>query len=246
MKTSTGVGLGVLVVVVLALISCFHVVSVGNVGIVTRVGTVNREQGSGVLFTAPFPIESVTEMNVQIQKEQQDASAATHDLQAVTSTIAVNYHLTPDTAKKVFNDVGAEYKDRIISPIIQESVKAVTAQYDASDLIANRATVEGKLDTLLVTKLTDRGITVDSVSIVNFAFSDQFNQAIEQKQVAQQNAEKAQYDLQKAQLEAQAQEVQAKTLTPEYLQLQAINKWDGKLPANTLQGGSTVFNIPLQ
>jgi regulator of protease activity HflC (stomatin/prohibitin superfamily) len=183
-------------------------------------------------------------MNIKTQKEQQDASAASKDLQTVTTTIALNYHLTPATAKKVFTEVGTNYNDIIIDPILQESIKSVTSQYNAEELISQRTKVEQSLNDKLASKLTDRGITIDNVSIVNFNFSTAFDQSIEQKQVAQQNAQKAEYELQTATTQAQAQDVQAKTLTPEYLQLQAINKWDGKLP--TYLGQGTVFNIPLQ
>lgn len=237
------IGLGV--VFVLFFILCFRQVGVGQVGIVTRFGKVTREQNSGILIKLPYPIEHLVKMNVQVQKEQQDASAATHDLQGVTTTVAVNYHLTPDTARKVYVDVGTEYKVRVIDPIIQESLKSVTSQYDAADLIGKRAEVEKKLEDNLVGKLTDRGISVDNVSIVNFEFSAEFKAAIEQKQVAQQNAQKAQYELQTATLKAQSQDVQAKTLTPEYLQLQAIEKWNGVLPTTVAGGSGTILSIPL-
>lgn len=235
----------ILVLLFLFFVFCFRVVGVGQVGIVSQFGKITREQSSGVLFKAPYPIQHLVKMNIQTQKEQQDATAATHDLQSVNTTIAVNYHLTPDTARTVYQNVGTDYKIRVIDPIIQESVKSVTANYDAADLIAKRPEVETKLEAILIAKLGQRGITVDNVSIVNFQFSGQFNDAIEAKQVAQQNAQKAQYDLQTAQLKAQQQQAQAATLTPEYLQLQAIEKWDGKMPANSLQGGGTIFNIPL-
>lgn len=247
-SSSKGLWIGgtIIVLILLFFMLCFRVVGVGQVGIISQFGKVTREQGSGVLIKAPNPIQHLVKMNVQTQKDQQDADAATHDLQAVTTTVAVNYHLTPDTARTVYQNVGTDYKIRIIDPIIQEAVKATTAQYDAADLIAQRPVVESKLQADLVNKLSDRGINVDNVSIVNFSFGPEFNAAIEQKQVAQQNAQKAQYDLQTAQLKAQQQQAQAATLTPEYLELQAIEKWDGKLPANTVSGGSTIFSIPLQ
>lgn len=239
-----GIIVAFLVLVVLFFIFCFRVVGVGQVGIVTRFGNVNREVGSGVAIKMPFPIEKLTKMDVKQQKEQQDTSAATKDLQSVTTTIAVNYHLTPKTARDVFQNVGTKYNDVVIDPIIQESVKSVTAQYNAEELISKRGEVEIALNDKLMGKLTNRGISVDNVSIVNFKFSAAFDLAIEQKQVAQQNAQKAAYDLQTAQQKAAAQDVQAKTLTPEYLQLQAIEKWNGVLPTTTA-GSNTIFNLPL-
>jgi len=230
---------------VLFLLFCFRVVGVGQVGIITQFGQVTREAQSGVVIKAPWPIQHITKMNIKTQKEQQDATAASKDLQTVTTTIALNYHLTPLTAKKVFVEVGTDYSTVVIDPILQESIKSVTAQYDAAELIAERSKVEVALQDKLSSKLTDRGITVDNVSIVNFSFSDAFNQSIEQKQVAQQNAQKAQYELQTATTNAQAQDVQAKTLTPEYLELQAIQKWDGHMPATVAGGSGTILSIPL-
>lgn len=224
------------------LVNSIKVVGVGQVGIVTRFGQITREASSGIIFK--LPVEHLIKMDIKTQKEQQDASAATKDLQTVKTTIALNYHLTPTTARKVFQQVGTQYQTVTIDPIIQEAVKSVTSQYNAAELISERPKVEQALNDRLISKLTDRGITVDNVSIVNFKFSTAFDAAIEQKQVSQQNAQKAQYDLQTAQLKAQAQDVQAKTLTPEYLQLQAIERWDGKMPAYL--GSGTVFNIPLQ
>lgn len=236
----TLVGLGLLFFVF-----CFRIVGVGQVGIVTRFGNISREAQSGIVFKLPYPIEHLTKMDVRTQKEQQDASAATHDLQNVTATVALNYNLTSKTAFDVYRQVGTEYKTVIIDPVLQNSIKSITSQYDAADLVSKRPEVAQKLTDLLTSKLLDRGITVTQVNITNFAFSSEFNAAIEQKQSAQQNAQKAQYDLQKAQLDAQANQVQDAALTPAILQQQAIKKWDGKLP-NTLAGGGTVFNIPLQ
>lgn len=233
-----------IVAAVLFFMLCVRVIGVGEVGIVTRFGTISRETQSGIMLKLPWPVEHLVKMNVQVQKEQQDASAATKDLQTVTTTLALNYHLTPATADDVYRRIGTDYKNRIIDPILQETIKSVSSQYNADELISQRPQVEAASLKLLQSKLNKQGISVDNLSIVNFNFSVGFDNAIEQKQVAQQNAQKAQYELQTAQLQAQAQDVQAKTLTSEYLQLQAINKWDGKLP--TYMGQGSVFNIPLQ
>jgi len=235
----------IVLAVLLFFVACFRVVGVGQVGIITQFGQVTRTAQSGIVIKAPWPIQQLTKMNIKTQKEQQDASAASKDLQTVTTTIALNYHLTPLTAKKVFVEVGTNYSRIIIDPILQESIKSVTSKYDAAQLIEKRGEVEIALRDKLESKLTDRGITIDNVSIVNFNFSTAFDQSIEQKQVAQQNAQKAQFELQTATTRAQAQDVQAKTLTPEYLQLQAIEKWDGKMPTTVAGDTGTVFNIPI-
>lgn len=220
----------------------FHVIGVGQVGIVTQFGKISSERQSGAFFL--LPTQKMVKMNIQTQKEQQDAAAATKDLQIVTTTLAVNYHLTSATAFDVYRTIGVNYKSVVVDPVIQETVKATTSQYNADELISQRPKVESTILTDLQDKLGARGITVDNVSIVNLDFSAAFNTAIENKQVASQNAQKAQYDLQTAQLESQAQAVKAQTLTPEYLQLQAINKWDGALP-KTVTGPGTIFSVPV-
>jgi regulator of protease activity HflC (stomatin/prohibitin superfamily) len=243
----TSIGLAIFLLLTLA--TSFRVVGVGKTGIVTQFGQIVSQRQSGAFFKLPW--QGLHVMDIQTQKEQQAATAATHDLQSVNTTVAVNYHLTPDTARKVFQNVGADYKLRIIDPIIQESVKAITANYDAADLIGKRSQVEVQLNDLLTSKLTDRGITVDNVSIVDFGFSAAFDASIEAKQVAQQNAQKAAYELQTAQQRAQAQQVQGQSLTPEYLRLQelenqekAIAKWNGVLPTTTLGSDSNaLFNL---
>lgn len=232
---------GIAAIVLLS--TTFRVVGVGQVGIVTQFGKIASEHQSGAVFKAPW--QGFVSMNIQVQKEQQEAGAATKDLQTVTTTLALNYHLTSSTAFDVYRNIGTDYKTRIIDPVLQESVKATTSQYNADELIADRPQVETAIFKDLQTKLAKNGITVDGVSIVNLDFSKAFNDAIENKQVAGQNAQKAQYDLQTAQLESQAQQVKAQTLTPEYLQLQAINKWNGKLPS-TVTGTGSIFSIPLQ
>lgn len=240
------IGIVVAAVIVLFLLFCLRIVGVGQVGIVTRFGQVNREWQSGVHLKLPWPIEAETKMNVQIQKEQVDASAATQDLQTVTTTVALNYNLTSNTANQVYREVGTDYKVRVIDPILQEAVKSTTSNYNATDLIDQRSKVEQQTYNTLQLALSKRGITVDNLSIVNFQFSTQFSQAIENKQVEAQNVQAAQYKLQQADLNAQANSVQQAALTPAILEQQAISKWDGKLPTYLNSGsGTSVFGIPL-
>lgn len=237
------IGVTVVLLLLIGFSTSFRVVGVGKVGIITQFGKVTGERQSGAFFKLPW--QGVTKMDIQTQKEQQDASAATHDLQSVNTTVAVNYHLTPLTARTVFQNIGTDYKLRVIDPIIQESVKSITARYDAADLIGKRSEVETALNDNLTSKLTDRGITVDNVSIVNFGFSQAFDDSIEAKQVAQQKAQKANYDLQTAQLEAQANSVQSAALSEQILTQKAIDKWNGVLPTTySSSNGALLFNIP--
>lgn len=215
----------------------------GYVGVETTFNKVTGELQPGFAWKWPF-VQKVTMMNTQVQLYSSPETAATNDLQDVTSTVALNYHLDHAQVDNVFVNLTADYGNRVIVPLVSEAVKSVTAQYTAAELLTKRPEVTSKISQIMLTKLQPRGILVDNLNITNFAFSPQFTQAIEAKQAAQQNAEKAQFDLQKAQLDAQANQVQQAALTDQILEQQAIAKWNGVLPG-TVAGNSTIFGIPL-
>lgn len=242
------------ILILLFFIFCFRTVGAGQVGIVTRFGDVNRVQASGVAIKLPWPIEKLTKMETRVQKEEQDASAATVDLQDVNAKLALNYALDNDSALRVYKELGKDYKNRVITPALQESLKSATASYTAQELITKRAEVKGKAYELIKNRLEKYGIRVVDLNIVNFSFNAAFNQAIESVQVANQNVAKAKQELETtkveaeksivaAQAQAEAQRLQQQTLTPELLQKYAIDKWDGKLPT-TQAGASTIFSLP--
>lgn len=247
-------GIGAFIALILILGS-FGTVSAGNVGVKTMFGKVVGTIEPGLYLKVPL-FQHVTNMNVQTQKDQADATAASNDLQSVTATVAVNYHVEPQDAATIFANLGADYADRVISPAIQESVKSATANYTAEQLITEREKVREDILNLLTTKLQAYGVQTDSLNIVNFAFSDQFNQAIEAKVTAQQNALAAQNKLVQtqaeasstiisAQAQAEAIKIQAEAVNSEggadYVALQAIKAWDGHLPTQMIPGESLPF-----
>ena len=236
------------VVTVLALVGLFTAVTTigtGQVGVVTNYGRVTgRELGEGIVMKLPFGVESVAVYDVKVQKETAATAAATKDLQDVTAEVVLNFHLNRGDVSKIHQTVGVFYKDKLISPALQEVFKSAAAKYNAGELITERASLKNDVFTQLKERLEKYGIVVDDLSITNFKFSDSFAKAIEDKQVAQQNAERAKFNLDAAKTDAEAQRVQSETLSDNYLKKQAIDKWDGKLP--TYMGGGTVFNIPLE
>lgn len=244
------------IVAILGLITLFSAmrsVDTGKVGVVTSYGKVTgRELEEGFAWVAPWGVNNVTEYDVKTQKEEQSATAATNDLQDATAKVVLNYHIERGKVSDIHKSVGVQYKDVLITPAIQSAFKTYTAQYNATDLINKRGTVESQVKQELVKRLQSRGIVVEDVSLVDLKFSDDFTKAIEQRQVAQQNAERAKYNLEQAQLDAQSQDVQAKTLTENYLRLKeienqnkAIDKWNGQMPSTYAGNGSNMlFNIP--
>lgn len=209
----------------------------------------------GLYFRVPI-MQHVVSMNVQIQKETGDLSAASKDLQTVTSKIALNYHLDPTKVVNIYRDVGEDYNQRIIDPALQESLKASTAQFTAEELIQKREQARQIVKDLITQKLAPHGIIVDEFNVVNFDFSPDFNAAIEKKVTAEQNALAAKNKLDQVQYEAQqriaqadgeakAIAIQATAINSQggasYVQLQAITKWDGHLPQQMIPGSTVPF-----
>lgn len=234
----------VAVVVLYGFFSAVRAVGTGQIGVVTQYGRVTgRELTEGLSVVAPFGLNSVAVYDVKVQKEVADTQAATKDLQDVTAEVVLNYHLNRGEVSKMHQTVGVLYKDKVISPALSETFKSASAKYNASELITERATLKKDVYDQLRDRLEKYGVVVDDVSITNFKFSDSFAKAIEDKQVAQQNAERAKFNLEAAQTDAQAQAAQAQTLSDNYLRKLAIDKWDGKMPT-TVGGDGMVFSIP--
>jgi regulator of protease activity HflC (stomatin/prohibitin superfamily) len=243
--------IAIIAAVLVVAASSFKVVGPGERGVLFSKfsGIKDVQLGEGLHFKLPF-FEEIITIDVKVQKSQTDARAASKDLQNVSSTIAVNFHIDPSRAHKVYQEIGLSFKERIIDPAVQEAVKSVTAHFTAEELITRRSEVKDAIKASLTERLKEFNIMVDEFSIVNFDFSHEFNAAIEAKQTAEQSALKAKRDLDRikieaeqritqARAEAESQRLQRETLTPIMLQLRAIEKWDGKLPQ--VSGGATPF-----
>jgi regulator of protease activity HflC (stomatin/prohibitin superfamily) len=236
-------------------------IDAGNVGVVLHMGATTGEMKQPGFYTKmPWAVH-VVEMNVQIQKEQVETEAASRDLQTVQATIALNLSLNPSSAATIYQDVGIGYMDKIVAPAMQESIKSVIAQYTAEELISKREAVRDGIASLLATKLTPQGIKTEAVNIVNFTFSPSFNQAIEAKVTAEQNALAAKNKLEqikyeadqsvaKAEGEAKAIAIQAQAIQAQggaaYIQLKALEKWDGRLPQIMGTGAMPFVNTAIE
>ena len=237
----------------------FVVIGAGERGVVMNCGAVQKEiLNEGLHIRMPI-MQKVVIMNVQVQKGEGQGDAASKDLQQVTTNVAINYHLDPLKVAHIYQSIGTfnQVGERIILPAVSESVKAATAQYTAEELISKRQEVREKIRQLLLVRLAVYGVIVDDFSIVNFAFSREFSNAIESKTTAEQLKLKAERDLERirieadqkilqAQAEAESLRLQKENVTENLIKLRqiemqqrAIEKWDGKLPQVT--GAATPF-----
>jgi regulator of protease activity HflC (stomatin/prohibitin superfamily) len=237
--------IGVIILIALLLLGgAFVQIGPGQRGVLMTFGAVHEGVlDPGLHFKLPF-VQSVARMDVQVQNSQAAETSASLDLQNVSTTVATNWHILPGDAEWVYQHIGDESDlvDKIIRPAISNSVKAITAHFNAEDLIVHRDEVRSQIQAQITAELQPYRVVVDSVNITDFHFSDEFAQAIERKQVAQQRALQAQYELDQAKVvaqqriveataQSQAQKLLQQTLTPEIIQQQAIARWDGHLPA---------------
>jgi prohibitin 2 len=250
------VAIGAIAIVALLLVlfwlSPFGVIGPGERGVHMRFTAVTGKVfGEGLYFLIPL-IENVQKVNTQIQKEEMKADAASKDLQTVHIVVAMNYHIDPGRVAKIFQEVGVQYKERIIDPAMQEGVKAATAKFTAEELITRREAVREDTKAQLKTRLQEMGIIVDEFNIVNFEFSKVFNDAIEAKVTAEQSALAAKNKLEQIKFEAEQRVAEAKgkaeaitiesnalRSNPQILEMRALEKWNGTLPQVT--GGAVPF-----
>ena len=240
--------------ILIVLFESFTIVSAGHAGVQVTLGTVNPVPlTEGVHFVNP--ISSVKEISVRLDTATlKGANAGTKDLQVVHTDIVVNYRLDGSKVAHIYKDFGFDVDNKVLLPAINESFKAVTAHYDSEELITKRDQVSSAIKAELQEKVGKYGITVNEISLVNFGFSNEYQNAIEQKVIATQSKLKAEQDLQrikveaqqaiaKAQGEAEAIRISAQAIQNQggdaYVRLKAVEKWDGKLPS--VNSGVTPF-----
>ena len=201
------IGFIVLIVVVSASIK---IVEAGYRGVLLEFGAVdtNLSLNEGLHFVTPFK-DNVIQLEVRTQRTTENAASASRDLQDVSTQVALNYHVNPETVQVLYKEIGFDYSNRVIQPAIQESVKQVTARFNAEELITRRETVKTEIEEQIKLRLAVYNIVVEAISITEFRFSEQFTRAVEAKVEAEQRALQAENDLRRIQIEAQQVEAAA-------------------------------------
>lgn len=249
-KIIVGVCVALLLIVAISIAS-ITIVPAGHKGVTLNMGAVTGAvMNEGINFKIPF-VQNAEIIDVRVKKyESKDNSSASKDLQTIKSSIAVNYRVNQDHVADLYQKIGMSYESTVINPAISECIKSVTSRYTAEELITKRTEVSEEMKKFLQKKLSEKYILVDSFNIINFDFTDAFNTAIEEKQIAEQNALKAKYDLErikteaeqavtKAKGEAEAMKLKNEQISQSIIYLEFIDKWDGKMP--TYYGSDNLF-----
>lgn len=253
-KTKIIIGsiVGVIVIAMIILVASVTTVPTGYVGVKTRFGQVQDDViQEGFNLKAPF-IESIVKIDCRTQKYEIATEASSKDLQKISNLkVVVNYNVDKNNANNLYKEVGKDYQTVLIEPAILESIKQGISQYTAEETITKRSEVADVIINLLKNKLENKGVTVTALNITDLSFSEEFDTAVEQKQIVEQETQKAQYELEKAKVEnekkienakadAEVMRQQNEQITDNYLRLKeieneqkAIEKWNGQLPTTT-------------
>lgn len=235
------------------LFSSFTVISAGHTGVQVTLGEVNPVAlTEGVHFVNP--ISQIKDVDVRLAKANLNgASAGTKDMQQVHTDIVINYRLTAAKVPHIYKEFGLDVDSKVLGPAMNESFKSITGHYTSEELVTKRQEVSDAIQQRLQEKLAPFDITVNNISLVNFGFSPEYQKAIEQKVIATQQTAKAEQDLRRIQVEAQSRVAQAKGEAEaiaiqaqaiqsnggqNYVQLEWIKRWNGKLPETVVNGNS--------
>lgn len=259
-----------LIVIGVVVAASVKIVDAGHRGVLLHWNAVDLTHpplDEGLHFVIPFA-DDVVNIEVRTLKYEQSTTSASQDLQTVATTVTVNYHPDKETVHHLYKDLGLDYEDRIIQPAIEETVKQVTANYNAEELITKRPLVKSDIQNEIIDRLNEYNLDTQVISITDFRFSQLFEQAIESKVEAEQKALKAQNDLRRIQIEAQQAEARSQGLAaaniaeaegeaeairiinealaqnPHYLEWFKTRAWDGKLPLVVGEGGTPFIQIP--
>lgn len=250
---------GIVVIVFTFLVINFRIVQPYQRAVMTSMGSISSVSGSGVNITFwPFTERHVYDVTNQVIlfKDADSMSAATKDLQDATLGVSVNYHLNASKLSDIYLNYGDDYVEKIVKPMILDSVKSASSQYTAEELITKRQDFVSSSEKILREKMGSVYMVLEKVAITNVRFSDSFNGAIEAKVRTQQEAEQAKNELKKTEYESQQKitrskaeaetiRIQAEAIQSqggaEYVNLKAVEKWNGALPVTFVPGSALPF-----
>jgi regulator of protease activity HflC (stomatin/prohibitin superfamily) len=237
------------VVVLNFLGNSFAIVNPGERGLLINLGKLQDQVlDEGIHPIMPF-VTSVKLVNVRIQQTTAESTARTKDLQQINTITSLNWKIEPAKVKQVFQEIGSQEDlvTKLITPIFEETIKSSVPTRTLETVLVQRDILANEVKTKIANRLAVYGIAVTDVAFVNLTTSEEFTKSTEARQVAEQEVRKAEFEVQKAKKtaealvnkargEAEAQRILERGLSPQILQKQAIEKWDGKLP--TVMGGN--------
>lgn len=252
------IGVAILIFVVIIVSSTgTYVVNPGFRGIEVTLGKVSpvfKPEGFG--WKTPF-VTHIVPMSIRQQTRELAAACYSSDLQQVKTDLRVLYRIPESSIVKIYQQFAGDPFDSLIAPRVQEALKEVTALQSAEQIVKKREEIKTKALAAAQVKVGDIVIIVDVV-IQNIDLTHELETAIESKMVQEQEAAKAKFTQVKAQIEADTAVIKAKgeaesikirgealKLTPAFIDLQIVEKWDGKSPLVIGGNGGSGANLLL-
>lgn len=273
-----GIGIGVIVIISI-IVSSIRYVDAGFVGVKTINGAVAgaKDQNGkivgyepalepGIHFLVPF-IENIVPVETRTQIYKASVAGASKDIQDVTAEVTLTYHVDPYSAPELYNTVSFNIGDRLFYPAVQGMSKTVMPQYTAEEIVQKRPLLVKDIENDLRSRLQTRGLAIENIDVTNVSFTNAFTKSIEDKVIANQNAQKAENEVKIAQAEAQKKiaqadgekqsailsaQGQAESIriineqlhkSPDYLNYLKTQRWDGKLPLVIGSGVAPFINL---
>lgn len=258
-----GAVIAVVVLIALFILWPFATVPAGYVGVMTSFGAPSATvYDPGIHFRVPIS-QSMHNVYIGVYKAESDVAGSSKDLQQVDMKVSVNFNILPNAAIGIYSNLGGDPWTQVMDPAVHDIVKAVAARYEATDLIQKRDQVSQEVRESLLTRFKNIGVNVSAVNIVNFQFSKQFNDAIEAKITAQQNALRVENEIVQTKWEAQkrvveseaalkvaentakANELTGKSLeaNPALIEKLKVEKWDGHYPTYMMGGAMPMIQF---
>lgn len=254
------IAIAIVLIIAFFVLNPIVIIGAGQRGVVfnNASGIEDKVLGEGLHFRAPF-VQSVKTMPVKVGRNDINAEAGSKDLQVVNTVITVNWRLDPNQVHRVYQTIGNidDVLDRIVVPAVNETVKASVAQKTAEEVLTKRPELKGDIEQRLSERLKTYNVILTDVSIVDVKFSAEFDKAIEQKQIAQQESQRAEFianqktaeargEVERAKGIAESQRLIQQTITPELLEKLKIEKWNGQLPQYVVGDGQSLIINPVK
>lgn len=240
-------------VMLLGLSACgVEQIDAGNRGVKTVWGEVQEESMPEGLYFYNFISSNIYEIDCKTQNASFVFDTYTKDVQQAQIKFSLNYSVDANNAHVLFKEIGRDYKTKVIEPKVVQAVKDVVGKWEADALVANREKATTEIQKMLAESLVKNHILVQNVVIENIVYSSQFEKAIEEKQIATQEAIKAKNETKRieeeakqkvltAEAEAKSMKIRSQALAENksLVAYEAVQKWDGKLPVN-IYGSSAI------
>ena len=243
-------------VVVITVFSSFYTIKSTERGVLSTFGKISPGViDDGLHVKIPF-IQTIKKVNVQQKKFDGKENSYTRDVQTSEVQYTINYELVRENVNNLIKNVGDDYHNRIVVPFIRSAMKEAFGNFAATEIVENRDAVRREIESTLRHTLDSNYFLNIQFQLVDIDFDDDFENAIKEKQVAEQQAlkaknvtiqieEQAKQTKIRAEADAEAIRIKAKALesNPKLVEYEAVQKWDGKMPQYMMGNSLPLINL---